>query len=112
MAREVGAICRHDKRQNRQGLKRIEEGMLAVISRVIFVQRKKEMVTWRCGTHLSARKGRKEGYWFGKGLLGHGPLLAPSRTVSRGPFLIFFFFSSFSFSIFYFFHNFCKIGPN
>jgi hypothetical protein len=71
--------------------------MLAVISRVIFVQRKEETVMWRCGTHLSARKGTKEGYWFGKGLLGHGPLLAPSRTVSHGPFLIFFLFLFFFF---------------
>jgi hypothetical protein len=104
----VGAV----KHRNRQGVKRIEEGMLGVISRVIFIERKKETVTWCRGTHLSVRKGRKEGYRFGKGLLGHGPLLAPGQKVSHGPFLKIFFFSSFSFSVFYFFHNFCKFGPN
>jgi hypothetical protein len=57
---------------------------------------------------------RRNAYRFGgKEKMGRRPFSGLGRKVSPGPLLYFFsFFSSFSCSISYFFHNFCKFAPN
>jgi hypothetical protein len=56
------------------------------------------------GPAVSEKEERK-GYRFGIGELGRGLYLDRAGIVSPRPFLFFSFFSSFSFSVLHFFHN-------